>query len=871
MLKHVIRPAFVSAVVLSATVSSLPAAYAAAPKPDDVPALSTPLSSFKDFSDVSDYAKKAVVKIELLGLFPNNERFKPQDYADIAFAKNILGTLDSLGHIKGNITYSDAHQLVSRYVLHANASTIVSVDGFLSKKGYQQDDYISREDFAYIVSHARELDITNKGTPIHNPAIATPGPLLGPTVFQSGIENGVPVFDGSTVSLFHRAKNAFNTTFNDDNAFTLQVHPEVFKSVSAGGIAVNTLQDLSAQLEVELSDGTIHRTPLISLTPFSIHGADGKAGVIRIEDGLLVLVDDLLGYVDNFKLNGHAFSVQKTVQRLKQQAYQNGDKTSSLVASAVSNDLLKKGFSLQDRRLMAHNMILTKTALQQGGLSPLGAPFNTIAGPSSNARGFENSYLYKLYALIQGLRDTSKSGGERAIRESLSQQDTQESLLTGTKILTATTLLPHISALSNAPFLPNEALSSRVKKAGALLPSEPISFQFDRLKRASYIIMDDALSGGNASHLVTTGDIVRSDKSKSSAFELRASNFSAIPLNIKDSVVSDALVDYSEAYEALIHLISGVHFSGALTDLDHKTLNALNTAFSRPVLSDEMSEVKIGGLDFKIDMLGTPSHIQENFTPANALTQSRQAESFGLSTAQNPFPTRLAEYICNGDIVSNAGAFIAKSKLDPAEQIDLIADFSGESEECISAVNDARYHQLLFVDNFQLPPFGPKAKFISSQGIEIINRVLLTPQDADQDIADIRLSYRLIESQTNKAPIAAVSGLNKVKKGIPFILDASNSSDADGDTLIYQWKVISGEADISQSRTDSKAIILAKSKGPLVIELQVNDGIANSKIIQKRIHVNNGYSGVGSTGFYFLSLLGLIYFVRRINLFKSKK
>ncbi len=370
MLKQFVKPVLATAVLFNLSLNSLPVVYAAAPNPDDVQSLSTLTSTFEDFRYISDYAKKAVVRLELLGLFNGQASFQPQEYADKAFAKQLLGTLDDLG--SGDIRYAEAKQLIAIYLINSDANVILSFDGFLSKKSYQDQDLLTREDFAYLVAHAREANIIDTGLPIHNPAIANPGPLLGPTVYQSGFDDqGEAIFDGSTISLFHRAKNGLNTTFVDSPAYTLQIHPEVFKSVSAGGIEVNALQDLSAQLEVELSDGTIHRTPLTSLVPFSIHGADGKAGVIRIEDGLLVLADDLQGNVNRFILNGHEFSVEETIDRINAQAYYNGDKNSEEIVSVVVDALQNKGFSLQDRRLMAHNLILTKTALQQTGLSPL--------------------------------------------------------------------------------------------------------------------------------------------------------------------------------------------------------------------------------------------------------------------------------------------------------------------------------------------------------------------------------------------------------------------------------------------------------------------------------------------------------------------
>jgi hypothetical protein len=838
MLTKFKRTTLVNAILLNLSLGGSSFVLAEAPNPDIVPGLSTLSSEFEDFEQVSNYAKKAVVRLELLGLVGEQAEFQPDEAADKNFLRQLLGTLDDLG--EGEVTYGEAKEFIAEYLIdhEGEPNVALSIEGFLSKKAYGETDIISRQDLAYLVAHAREADIIEKGLPIHNPAIASPGPLLGPTVFQSGTDESGPVFDGSTVSLFNRGRNAVNTSFAESPEFTLQVHPEVFKSVSVGGIEVEALQDLSAQLEVELTDGSIHRTPLTSLVPFSIHGADGKAGVIRIEDGLLVFADDLLGEVDSFELNGHEFTVEETIDRILTQAYFNGDATSSEVVSVVVDELENRGFTLQDRRLMAHNLILTKTALQQTNLSPLSAPFNTIAGPSSSIRNFKDGHLFSTYQLVEDLRYLAETGQADAIRDVLNDTEIQENLLTGTKILTAVTLLPHITALSNAPFLPNEALSSRVKKAGALLPSEPIVFQFDRLKRAAYILLDDALSQGDATHLVTQGDIIRRTDAESQAFALSAGNFEAIPLNTNQSALIDAIYDYTQAYEELVHLISGVEFSGPLTELGEYDLADIDEAFSRPILSPALGEVKIGELDFKLDMLATPSHVLENFSPNNDLTQFRQSEGFGLASALDPFPTRLAEYVCNGEVVLDTGDLLGKAKIDPLEQIDLHSDFSAfPGQDCLSATTAPRYHQLLFVDNFQLPPFGPGSKFISTQGIEIINRLLLSPADSDLAVEDIRLSYRLTEPELNQAPVAIIEGPDKARRGRFVKLSAALSSDAEGDALQYKWKVKSGHAKILQSRTSDTAYVFPKRAGELVLELQVNDGTANSQTVEKTIQV----------------------------------
>lgn len=810
---------------------------AAAPNPDEVLSLSELNSSIVDFDQVSDYAKKSVVRLELLGVLKQAQTLQPKKPADKIFLRQLLGTLRFYG--KGALTYGDAKKIIAKQFIKKDKhiANTVSFEGLLTKKGYRDYDIISREDLAYLVAHARQLDIVETGDPIHNPAIATPGPLLGPTVYQSGVDDTGATFDGSTISLFHRGLNKLNTTFAQDPELTLQLHPEVFKSVSVGGISVESLQDLTAQLEVELADGTIHRTPLTSLVPFSIHGADGKAGDIRIEDGLLVLADDLKGELNTFELNGHTFDAQETALEILDQAYYNGDATSPEVVAVVVDDLQTRGFTLRDRRIVMHNLILAKTALQQKGLTPLSAPFNTIAGPSSASRSFDEGLLYQLYDLATHWLTLANSAQTEALHSDLKDSDNQAILLDGTKILTASTLLPHITDLANAPFLPNEALSSRVKKSGALLPSEPIAFQLDRLKRAAYILLDDALSTGQADHLVTHGEIIRDNTVNSDAFSLSAGEFSAIRIPTLQSPLIDALNDFTQAYEKLVALISGVYVTSPLNTLDESQWQTINRKFAASILSEDMGQVRIGDLEFQLDMLATPSHVRSNIAPENDLTAFRQSEGFSLDNAREAFPIRLSEYICNGLVVDQNGEVIGSAKINPLQQQDLISDIDTDAANCQEATQSPRYQQLLFVDNLQLPPFGPAATFISTQGIEIINRLLLKPADKSLDIADIRLSYRLNEAEVNQAPEANIKGPERVKPRRFFRLDGRQSIDVDNDSLRYRWKIKRGKAKIFQSPKSGLAYLYPLSPGKLTVQLEVNDGTANSTAVNKTIEV----------------------------------
>jgi hypothetical protein len=115
--------------------------------------------------------------------------------------------------------------------------------------------------------------------------------------------------------------------------------------------------------------------------------------------------------------------------------------------------------------------------------------------------------------------------------------------------------------------------------------------------------------------------------------------------------------------------------------------------------------------------------------------------------------------------------------------------------------------------------------------------VLLTPVDPSLQVKDIRLSYRLTEAAFNKTPVAVIQGAEIARRGESVKLNAGLSSDADGIALHYQWKIKSGKARIISSSTDEEVLILPRRPGKLVVELQVNDGTANSQAIEKTIVV----------------------------------
>lgn len=86
---------------------------------------------------------------------------------------------------------------------------------------------------------------------------------------------------------------------------------------------------------------------------------------------------------------------------------------------------------------------------------------------------------------------------------------------------------------------------------------------------------------------------------------------------------------------------------------------------------------------------------------------------------------------------------------------------------------------------------------------------------------------------TNSAPVAAISAPNgaSADEGQPLILDASGSTDDDGDTLSFAWTQTSGpSAQIADDQTDMATVTLPEISADTVLtfEVEVSDGAAST-------------------------------------------
>ena len=101
----------------------------------------------------------------------------------------------------------------------------------------------------------------------------------------------------------------------------------------------------------------------------------------------------------------------------------------------------------------------------------------------------------------------------------------------------------------------------------------------------------------------------------------------------------------------------------------------------------------------------------------------------------------------------------------------------------------------------------------------------------------------------NTAPVADAGPDQDVLAGDPVVLDGSGSSDADGDTLSYEWAQVSGEPVTLSSPTAIMPEFTAPELvdgGELVFELHIDDGNGGSDTDTVAVNVAEGRAPTGN-------------------------
>jgi PKD repeat protein len=93
----------------------------------------------------------------------------------------------------------------------------------------------------------------------------------------------------------------------------------------------------------------------------------------------------------------------------------------------------------------------------------------------------------------------------------------------------------------------------------------------------------------------------------------------------------------------------------------------------------------------------------------------------------------------------------------------------------------------------------------------------------------------------NTPPVAAFTAAASVAAGAPLMLDASGSSDANGDALTYSWDFGNGRRGGGQ-----KIARIFDATGTVTVRLTVNDGRGGSNSAERQVNVTAGPAAVGS-------------------------
>ncbi|HEY8568729.1 Ig-like domain-containing protein, partial [Microbulbifer sp.] len=148
----------------------------------------------------------------------------------------------------------------------------------------------------------------------------------------------------------------------------------------------------------------------------------------------------------------------------------------------------------------------------------------------------------------------------------------------------------------------------------------------------------------------------------------------------------------------------------------------------------------------------------------------------------------------------------------------------------------------------------PEANFSGETEVTVTVRDNNVSSDASS------VKFKLMVNAMDDAPIAAVAGDVTIKEGESATLDASTSSDADGDALTFSW---SGPGTISGADT-AKPTISGLSAGKHEFTVTVSDGV-NSAEAKVTVTVD-GKKKKGGSVYYLLALLAAAGLFRRRKL-----
>jgi hypothetical protein len=122
-------------------------------------------------------------------------------------------------------------------------------------------------------------------------------------------------------------------------------------------------------------------------------------------------------------------------------------------------------------------------------------------------------------------------------------------------------------------------------------------------------------------------------------------------------------------------------------------------------------------------------------------------------------------------------------------------------------------------------PTMAKPTFLADKPGQYVSQLIVNDGIVNSTPASVMITT------SNTAPVANAGPNQTVKVGVTVALSGSTSTDADGNSLTYQWSFVSvptGSAATIVSPTAVKPTFMADKAGDYLVRLIVNDGIVNS-------------------------------------------
>lgn len=213
-------------------------------------------------------------------------------------------------------------------------------------------------------------------------------------------------------------------------------------------------------------------------------------------------------------------------------------------------------------------------------------------------------------------------------------------------------------------------------------------------------------------------------------------------------------------------------------------------------------------------------------------------------------------------------ASVSQASLNVDENTSFTLDASASSD----ADNDALTYQWAQISGATATISGAStataqvtSPSVGTAGDTLEFEVTVTDAFGAQDTATVSVTV----NNVNAAPVASVSSASiTVDEGATVNLNASNSSDADGDTLTYAWTQISGTS-VSLSDTNSSTTSFVapevNSRSTYVFEVTVTDPAGLSDSTRVTVNVNDvppPSSGGGGGSMNLLFLMMLLFFMQ---------